>query len=91
VGQGDGDETGAHTAVLFQTNTAHGPTTPSKTEVVFTRYGDRYVLEDIWMEGNSVGAESQAAEAEKHMATHPDTASERRLAATKRTKTSAKR
>jgi hypothetical protein len=83
--------TGAHTAVLFQTDTAQAPTTPSGTEVVFKRYGDGYVLKDIWMEGNSVGAESQAAEAEKHMATHPDAVSERRLAATRSTKTSAKR
>jgi hypothetical protein len=83
--------TGAHTAVLFQTDTAQAPTTPSKTEVVFTRYGDGYVLKDIWMEGDSVGAESRTAEAEKHMATSPGTASERRLAATKTANTSAKR
>ncbi len=70
---------------------AQAPTTPSKTEVVFTRYGDGYVLKDIWMEGDSVGAESRTAEAEKHMATYPGTASERRLAATKTANTSAKR
>lgn len=60
--------TGAHTAVFFETDNAEAREMPSKTEVVFKRYGDGYVLKDIWMAGSNSGAESVAAEAERHVA-----------------------
>src|ERR1700738_2648574 len=48
--------TGAHTALLFQAQDAQARETPSKTEVVFKRYGSGYVLKDIWVEGSDAGA-----------------------------------
>lgn len=72
--------TGGRTSVLFETNSAQARETPSKTEVVFKRYGDGYVLKDIWMEGESTGAESLTAEAERHVMKHPGRAAEQRVA-----------
>jgi hypothetical protein len=72
--------TGGRTSVLFETNSAQARETPSKTEVVFKRYGDGYVLKDIWMEGESIGAESLTAEPERHMMKHAGRAAEQRVA-----------
>jgi hypothetical protein len=76
--------TGAHAAVLFQTEGAQAPETPSKTEVVFKRYGDGYVLKDIWLEGSRDGAETIAAEGERHAAKHRGPEAEQRVAARKK-------
>ena len=43
---------GGHTAVLFQTYIVEAANRPAKTEVVFKRYGDGYVLKDLWVEGS---------------------------------------
>ena len=69
--------TGAHASVLFETADTQARERPSKTEVVFQRYGDEYVLKDIWMEGEYVGAESKASEAERHMKKHESNGEER--------------
>jgi len=71
---------GVRTSVLFEANSAQARETPSKTEVVFKRYGDGYVLKDIWMEGESTGAESMTAEAERHVMKHVGRAAEERVA-----------
>jgi hypothetical protein len=60
--------TGAKTSVLFQTREAQANETPSKTEVVFRRFGNGFVLKDIWVEGSNSGAETLAAEGERHAA-----------------------
>jgi hypothetical protein len=60
--------TGPHGTVLFQTQSAHAEQVPSKTEVVFKRYGAGYVLKDIFIEGSDSGAEAVSAEGERHMA-----------------------
>jgi hypothetical protein len=75
--------TGRGTAVLFEARTAEVLDAPSKTEVVFKRYGDAYVLKDVWMEGNRIGAETVAVEGEKHMAKQADASTEHRVAARK--------
>jgi hypothetical protein len=75
--------TGAHTAVLFETDFAQARETPAKTEVVFKRYGDRYVLKDIWIEGLTGGSESRNVESEKHAAKNSGAASEQRVSARK--------
>ena len=80
--------TGTHTAVLFQTRNAQARETPSQTEVVFKRYGDGYVLEDIWVEGSNEGAETMAVEGERHAAKHRDAEGEQRVAGRKKSNTS---
>jgi len=75
---------GGHTAVLFETNAAQAKETPSKTEVVFKRYGNGYVLKDVWLEGDSTGAETLALEGEKHMASRLGPAAEQRVTAQKK-------
>jgi hypothetical protein len=74
---------GTHASVLFQTNSATPRQTPSKSEVVFKRYGDGYVLKDIWVEGSSDGAEVIASHGEKRAAKHHASATEHRVSATK--------
>lgn len=83
--------TGAHTSVFFQTENASPRETPSKTEVVFKRYGDGYVLKDIWVEGETSGAEAVAAHGERHVSKLDGAATERRVAARKTTKTTSTR
>ena len=80
--------TGSRASVFFQTESKDARQTPSKTEVVFNRYGDKYVLKDIWVEGETSGAESMAAEGERHMAKHPGSNGEQRVAARKTSDTS---
>ena len=81
---------GKGVAVFFETNVAQPRETPSKTEVVFSRYGDGYVLKDIWVEGSDSGFESVAAEGERHLAKKYAAPSEERVGARKST-TSANR
>jgi hypothetical protein len=58
--------TGGQVGVLFLTNNVSTPDAAAKTEVVFKRYGDSYVLKDVWMQGSDTGAEALAVEAERH-------------------------
>jgi hypothetical protein len=46
--------------------TAKGPQTQSK--LVFNRYGDRYFLRQVWVEGNSTGKELPKSGREKEIA-----------------------
>jgi hypothetical protein len=73
--------TGTHVAVLFLTDSIESRQPPAKTEVVFKRYGDGYVLKDVWEEGSNTGAEAIAAEAEKHVAKTGAAKSDYRVAA----------
>jgi len=79
---------GGRTSVFFQTEEKDAQKAPSKTEVVFSRYGDKYVLKDIWVEGSTNGAESLAAEGERHLAKHGKSTSEQRVAARRKSTTS---
>jgi hypothetical protein len=78
---------GAHTSVLFQTIDAQARQQPVKTEVVFTRLGDGYVLKSIWIEGTGTGAETIAVEGERHAARHAALKGEERVAARKKSAT----
>ena len=82
---------GAHTSVLFNTENVQARKTPSKSEVVFQRYGDGYVLKDIWVEGSDTGAETTAAEGERHVAKNHGSATEHRVAGQKTTSALTKR
>ena len=83
--------TGAHGSVLFETNSAQARETPSKSEVVFKRYGDRYVLKDIWVDGSKTGAETTTVEAERHAAKRHALESEQRVEARKKWDTAGNR
>src|SRR3979490_310342 len=48
--------TGDHVAVFFQTENTEARTLPSKSEVVFKRYGNGYLLKEIWVAGTNEGA-----------------------------------
>jgi hypothetical protein len=82
---------GPHSSVLFQAENTQAPETPSKSEVVFMRYGDGYVLKDIWVEGSNEGAEALTAEAEQHAAKRHGMDGEQRVAARKKVDSSKNR
>ena len=71
---------GKNATALFQVDPATAPQTPPRTEVVFSRYGNSYVLKSIWIEGSDTGAETMPAEGERHAAT-AGTKTEQRVAA----------
>jgi hypothetical protein len=60
--------TGAHTSVLVQAQNAEAAKPSSKTDVVFKRFGDGYVLKNVWIEGSNEGVTITTAEGEKHAA-----------------------
>jgi hypothetical protein len=76
--------TGSDIGVFFQVANIKAPKDVSKTEVVFKRYGQGYILHDVWMVGSATGAESIAAEAEKHHAKHGGPTGEERVEAHKK-------
>jgi hypothetical protein len=80
--------TGAQGSVLFQAMNTEAGQTPSKTEVVFKRYGDGYVLKDVWLEGSDIGLEAVAVEGEKHLAKRQSSPTEEHVAARKNAKSS---
>jgi hypothetical protein len=82
--------TGPHGSVFFETQNASPRETPAKTEVVFKRYGDQYVLKSIFIEGESTGAEAVAVHGERHGAKAHASANEHRVAARKRIMTPSK-
>lgn len=73
--------TGAHIGVLFLATEAEARQTPAKTEIVFMRYGEEYVLKDIFVEGSATGAESIVGEAERHASKRGESKSEHRVSA----------
>jgi hypothetical protein len=75
---------GKHTSVLFNTENVQAHKTPSKTEVVFQRYGDGYVLKDIWVEGSDTGTEAATAEGERHATKNHGAGTEHRVAGEKK-------
>jgi hypothetical protein len=79
--------TGAHTSVFFDTENASARETPSKTEVVFKRYGDGYVLKNIWVGGETTGAEAVAVHGEGHVAKQHGQATEHHVAARRKVET----
>jgi hypothetical protein len=83
--------TGAHGSVLFQTENSEARQTPSRSEIVFRRYGDQYVLKDIWEAGSMSGAEAVVVEGERHLAKGHDSASEERIATRKKSHASTAR
>jgi len=82
---------GGRTSVLIETLSATPEEVPSKDEIVFQRYGDQYVLKNIWTEGSGTGYVTETAVREEHISRHHGGApSESRVAAHKRAKKPAK-
>ena len=75
--------TGKNVSVLFLTDTIEAREPSATSEIVFKRYGNGYVLKDVWMQGSTTGAEAIAAEAEKHAAARGETATDYRVSALK--------
>jgi hypothetical protein len=75
---------GGRVGVIFETNNASAKAPVAKSEVVFKRYGDTYVLKSVWVNGSNTGAESVAAEGERHATKKQGAESELRVAARKR-------
>jgi hypothetical protein len=45
----------AQNPVVFLANGSYSPKASAHTKLVFDRYGDRYFLSEMWVEGSSVG------------------------------------
>jgi hypothetical protein len=78
--------TGPHVGAFFAIVNAE-ETAPTKSEVVFTKYGDAYVLKHVWVAGSEDGIEVAPAEPEKHHAKLHQASGEQRVPA-KRAKSS---
>ena len=72
---------GAHVGVLFATDNKEAPKPSAKSEIVFQRYGNGYVLKDVFIEGSTTGAEARTAEGEQHLAKGGPHKGEQRVAA----------
>jgi hypothetical protein len=83
--------TGKNGSVLFQVDLTQARETPSKTELVFSRFGNSYVLKDIWVEGSDTGVETMPVEGERHAAKASGAKSEQRIAARRKSATAAGR
>jgi hypothetical protein len=73
--------TGAHADVLFQTENKAQENIPSKTEVIFNRYGDGYILKAIQLEGSEIGYVTIPVEGERHVTKRGASKGEQRVAA----------
>jgi hypothetical protein len=74
-----------HVSVYFEVSGTQAPKPEANTSVVFKRYGDHYVLKDIWVEGEQDGAEALTVRGEKHHMKEDPPPTEHRVKATKRT------
>jgi hypothetical protein len=71
------------TSALFETLAAELPKTPSKGEVVFKKYGDSYVLSEIYEPGSKTGAMTIKSHAERQHAKKSGTPSKESVSTTK--------
>ena len=77
-----------HIGTLFEVEGTSMNKPPAKTEVVFKRYGEGYVLKSVWEEGSSDGITTVVAEAERHHVKHRGSVTETRVSAKKSGKAS---
>ena len=75
-----------HIGTLFEVEPTSMNKPPAKTEVVFKRYGQGYVLKSVWEEGSSDGIQTVVAEAERHHVKHGGNVTETRISAKKNAK-----
>jgi hypothetical protein len=72
-----------HIGTLFEVEPTTVNKAPAKSEVVFKRYGEGYVLKSVWEEGSSEGVQTILTEAERHHVKNGGTPTEHRIAAHK--------
>ena len=77
---------GGKTAVLFMTESAQAKDLPAKSEIVFRKYGNQYVLKNIWVEGTQAGFATEKSVGERHLAKSDAAPTESRVAARKSAK-----
>jgi hypothetical protein len=65
-----------HLAVLTTTRTVTTDSTPTKSALVFNKYGDSYFLHQIWVEGEQDGNQLEPSQTEQRMETRGQTASQ---------------
>ena len=53
--------------VVFLTESAQAKGTPSESELVFNKYGNRYFLEEIWSQGDSTGNQVEMSRTERKL------------------------
>lgn len=58
-----------HASLFIPANTAEANQIQTRSKLVFNRYGDRYFLSQVWMEGSSRGRRLLKSKSEKEMAT----------------------
>jgi hypothetical protein len=56
------------TQVMFLANRWRSPTPSAQSKLVFARYGDRYFLSEMWIEGHSTGRKLQKSRGEMRVA-----------------------
>lgn len=59
-----------HIGALFEVEPTSVTRTPARSEVVFKRYGQGYVLKSVWEEGSNEGVQTVMLEMEKHHVKH---------------------
>ena len=57
-----------NTTRLVSFNSCASPKSASQTKLIFHRYGERYFLNQIWVEGNNLGHELNPSPREKEVA-----------------------
>ena len=72
---------GKHIGTLFEVEPTTVTKAPAKTEVVFKRYGQGYVLKSVWEEGSNEGVQTVVQEAERHHVKGGGTVTETRISA----------
>jgi hypothetical protein len=82
------EEPKKHIGTLFEVEPTSMSKAPAKTEVVFKRYGEGYVLKSVWEEGSSDGIQTVVAEAERHHAKNGGAVTEHHVPAQKHGKAS---
>jgi hypothetical protein len=80
--------TGADTSALIEALNTEAPTPSAKTDVVFTRDGDGYVLQTIWVEGSREGVTIKTVKGEQHAAKQGGAEGEHHVAGRKASATS---
>jgi hypothetical protein len=70
-----------HIGTLFEVEPTSVKKAPAKSEVVFKRYGQGYVLKSVWEEGSTDGIETAMVEAERHHVKGGGTVTETRIPA----------
>ena len=55
-------------SIMILANACSSPSPSAQTKLVFARYGDRYFLSQVWIEGNSLGRQLPKSRSEVRVA-----------------------